>query len=88
MPYAFEFSSGDHVLAPVLTGIVEARLAQASVLVLLVARSVAEHGAGVVHLHLPYGPTIIADLEVPDGISPAIEFVSTYVIPPTAKEAA
>jgi hypothetical protein len=86
VPDPFEFGSVDQILAPVLAELVEAGLAQASVVVLLVVWSVAQDWPGVVNLYLADQPAVVIDLEVPVRMSPTVVFVAANVISTTTKE--
>jgi hypothetical protein len=64
-------------LPPVLAQVVEAGLTQASRPVLLMAGPVAQNRTSVIHLYLTDRPTVVTDLEVPDGWPPAVELVAS-----------
>lgn len=67
--------------------ILAARVAETAVAVLLATGAVAQNAAGVVHLGLANGPAVITYLEVPERVAPAVEFITSCLVPTTAIEA-
>src|SRR5687768_15714798 len=46
-----------------------------------------QNAAGVVHLDLTNGPTVITDLEIPHRVTPAVELIASGLVPATAEKA-
>jgi hypothetical protein len=88
VPDPLKLGSRDFDAAPVLIRVVETCLAEPSVDVLLVPEAVAENTAGVMYLDLPNGPTVIVNVEIPDRAAPAVELITTGLVPATAVETA
>jgi hypothetical protein len=86
VPDTIERVSRNDVGVPILVRAIEARLPPASVLIFLMSGPVAEDRPVVVRLNLPNGPAILTNLEVPDGVSPTVELVASWLIPATAAE--
>lgn len=87
MPDPLELDTRDLEATPVFIRVVEAGLAEASVAVFAALGPITKDVACVVHLDLADGPTVIANLEIPERAAPVVELIASGLVPTTAIEA-